>query len=834
MLDALRQDLTFGLRAFRKSPGFAAVVVLTLSLGIGATTAIFSVVRGVILKPLPYPESHRLVWLTHSIPGLPGVTTNRQSVSPGLYHQYRTLSRSLEDVALYRVLEGSLAGDGEPERVYAIMATHSMFQMLGVPPLIGRWFGQADVEPPPDPNEERQGMVVLSHGLWARRYGSDPSILGRTITVNEFAVEVIGVMPPDFAFPSPDAQLWFPWGMRNPPRGFGGFSGIRGVGRLKPGVSPERAEVDLNSLIPGTLEAFPGEFAERLVNDGRLQAHVEPLKDHLVGEVTQTLWIVLGTVAFVLLIACANVANLFLVRADARQREMAVRTALGAGHRRLARHCLAESILMAGVGGLLGLGLAIVGVRALVRLGPVSLPRLHEVGMDMSALAFTAAISILAGISFGLIAAFRPTGAMLASLKESTRGSTSGRGQFRTRHVLVMSQVAFALVLLVGSGLMIRSFWHLKNVDPGFDARSVLTFELRATRAFEGRDGVVEFHEQLLDRLMGLPGVQAAGGVTCLPLRGVVSGCNARTTLIEEGFASATSELGPAIRTVTVTPGYFETMRIPLMAGTTVERPERDSLGANVVVSAALARDYWPREDPIGKRVFPTVAPGISPPRWYTIVGVVGDVNYFNLTDDRDGEWGRLLYFPDGARGSPGSRAMTIVMRTATPPLELVEAVRNTVRSLDANVPVAHIQTMEGVMSSARAQMAFTMVLLAIAGMVALALESIGIYGVLAYVVSQRTSEIGIRMALGARPADVRHMIMRQGGAVVLVGLGIGLAGAFTLTRVMEAVLFNVSPTDPATYIGVSIGLLAIALLATYVPARKAAGANPADALRVE
>ncbi len=827
VIDALRQDLEFGLRAFRKSPGFTAAVVLTLGLGIGANTAIFSVVRSVILNPLPYPESDRLVSVTHSLPGIPQVITGRTTISPGLYHQYRTLSGSLEDLMLYRIEERSLTGDGDPERVEAVRATYNLFELLGVPPLLGRWFGVADAEPPANPDEERERVVVLSHGFWTRRYGSDPSILGRTIVINDSAVEVIGVMPPSFAFPSPEAQLWFPWGLGSPPRDFGFFAGVYGVGRLNPGVSLERAETDLNSLIPGTLEAFPSSFAKMVVTDGRLRAHVEPLMDHVVGDVRRTLGIVLGLVTLVLLIACANVANLFLVRAETRRREMAIRAGLGAGHRRLVRHCLAESLLLASAGGCLGLLLAIVGVRTLVRLGPATIPRLQEVGIDWSVLAVTAAISILAGLAFGSIAAFRPERAMLATLKASTRGSTSGPARFRARHVLVASQVAFALVVLVGSGLMIRSFWHLKNVDPGFDARSVLTFELTATDAVGDDEGFVTFHEQLLDRLAGLPGVETVGGTTCLPLAPFGTACLARDAMIEEGAEPGTAELRPVVRNVVVTPGYIEALRIPVLAGVTIARHERGREGIDVVVSAALARDYWPGQDPIGKRVFLTNVAGEVPPFWYTIVGVVGNVPFRDFGGDAEGVSGRLLYFPDR-----GARTMRFVVRSVTPPLGLVEAVRSTVRDFDPNMPVAHIQTMERVMSGARTQTAFTMVLLAIAGMVALVLVSIGVYGVLAYVVSQRTSEMGIRLALGAQPADVRNMIIRQGGAMVLVGLGIGLVGAFSLTGLMEPVLFNVSASDPVTYVSVSGGLLAIAMLAIYVPARSAAQADPADALR--
>ena len=762
-----------------------------------------------IINSLPYPEPDRLVRVGAGA---------RLGFSVGLYHLLREMSDIAEDVGQHTPQsQGSLIGDAEPERVTIVGMSPTIFELIGVEPVLGK-----AVLPANFARGTASQSVVVSHGLWVRRFGSDPSIIGRTLVLNDRPREVIGVMPRGFAFPAPDIEIWV---MNDgPPNRIGGL-GRRGVARLKPGISIEEAEVRFNTVIPRLVEVFPQEaFRIQTLLDRNFRFHVVPLKAVVVGTVGQRLWVVFGAVVFVLLMACANVANLFLVRAEARQREIAVRTAVGASRRQLARHFLAEGIGLATVGGLLGLGLAIATVRVLVRFGPADLPRLHEVAVDPTVVTFTVAVALLSGTLFGAIALANIGSRVLFSLKDVPPSTTVGRSRFQVRNVLVVSQMAFALVLLVGSGLMIRSFWHLTKVDPGFDPTNVLTFDLRLSSEYDD-DHVDAFHQELYERLGGLPGGVAVVGTTCPPVRPV---CEGMWSLRDEGEQDFDFAGSIFTRFIMATSGYFEAMRIPLLSGRTFGPEPHDNFA--VVVSETLAKVRWPGVDPIGRRVarfFLNVTdPAEHPPdEWYTIVGVVGDVVEKQLTDG-GGARARIIYY----RRTP--RAMTVVMRTSTPPLDLIDAVRNTVWSMDAKLPVANIQTMDQAVRGARAEMAFTMVLIVIGGVAALLLGVIGIYGVITYMVGRRTHEIGIRMALGADASDVSRMVLRQGGSVVVVGVLIGLAGAFALTRVMESVVFGVSPTDPATYFAASIGLLVIALWATYLPARRAAKVDPVEALR--
>ncbi|MDP6579223.1 MAG: ABC transporter permease [Vicinamibacterales bacterium] len=820
-LDVLGQDLRFALRTFRKSPGFAAVAVLTLGLGIGGSAAIFTVVNSVILKPLPYHETDRLASIGAQLT-VSAETRWVPWISRALYHQIRAMPRIVADMGLYRFWgETTLVEDGEPERVLEVGVTQGLFEMLGARPALGRSFLPSDIEVSTQEGEDVRagGQLLLSHAFWQRRYGGDPSILGRTIPINDRSRQVIGVMPPGFAFPSPETQIW---SLLAPSRiGFGAWN-RRAVVRLQPGVSVAAAETRFNTIMPGLPEAFPG---EKIAWDMYPRLTVEPLKDAVVGGVGRTLWIVFGAVVFVLLMACANVTNLFLVRAEARRREIAVRTAVGAGRGQLARHFLAEGIGLAAVGGLLGLGLAMVAVRVLVRVGPADLPRLHEVTVDPVVVAFTAAVAILSGVLFGAIALVHGRSAMLPALGEGTLASGVGRSRLQVRNVLVVSQVAFALVLLVGSGLMIRSFWHLTRVDPGFDPANVLTFDLWRSSE-QSSDATYAFHEELLARLGGLPGVEAVAAATCVPLRG--DRCAGGQNLREKDVVS--DEISTVWK-VAASPGYFEVLRIPLVAGRLFEPGPRDAW--SVVLSASAARARWPGQDPIGRLVTIGSSTGPPPDRWYTVVGVVGDLPVAELTGPEERRLSQAIYFPKAAHAA-SPHLPSYVMRTSTPPLALVDAVRASVRSIDANFFLSHIHTLEASVQTARAPMAFTMVLLVIAGVAALLLGAVGIYGVIAYMVGRRTREIGVRMALGALPADVKGMVLRQGGRVVLAGVLVGLAGAFALTRLMESMVFGVSPTDPATYVAVSVGLMLVTLLASYVPARRAAAVDPTVALRAD
>ena len=809
------QEFRLAVRRLAKAPGFTSAAILTLGLGIGANSAIFSLVHGIVLRPLPYPDADRVVRIHHSAPGI-GLTGGLE-LTRGLYVYYRERGRMLAEVAVYRTSEFTITGDGEPARVPAARATYTLGDVLGVPPLLGRWIREDD------DFTDGIGVVVLSYGLWRGRYGAEPGIIGQTIRIDDVAFEVIGVMPRSFAFPNPETQLWIP---RVIPEstGFGGFS-ESGLARLKPGVSLLDAQSDLNALLPALPDRFPR--ARGAIDDAKIAALLQPMKEHVVGNIEQTLWILLGTVGFVLLIACSNVANLFLVRADARRREVAVRTALGASRGHMMRFFLTESCVLTLAGGVLGLALAWGGVRGLVEWGPAMVPRLHDVGINGAVLAFTSIISIAAALAFGMLPVFRHAPNLGATLKEGGRGATAGRARFSARSALVITQIALAMVLLVGSGLMVRSYWHLKNVDPGFDPTNVLTFDIGLPSAVHpDRQSAATFQQQLLDRLATLPGVEHAGAISCLPLSGWCSG----DPLYERGAPPEPGIIPPIIARRTVAPGYFEATRIPLLSGRRLDRTDHEQLTDAVVVSARLVELYWPGEDPLGKQVFTGSDP--DPDQWYTIVGVVGDVQTGKLSDGPS----PLIYFPlvSTANSGPAPHVMTFTLKTAIPPLDLAGVVHREVWALNGNLPVARVRTLDQLVSQARIQTTFTMLLLAIAAGVALILGAVGVYGVISYVVGQRRNEIGLRIALGAQRRDVSRMVLGQGGRMAAFGVALGLAGAFGLARLMGALLFGVTPTDPLTYAAVAAILLTITMAACYLPARRAAGVDPVDALKAE
>ena len=818
-MTGLTQDVRHAVRRLLRAPGFSGAAVLTLGLGIGANAAIFSVVHGVVLNPLPYPDADRVVWVSHSAPGI-GVSEDLE-VPHGLYLLYREQSHALQEIALFRYVEMTIADGDNPEQIRAVTTTYTLGDVLRVPPLLGRWIRRDD------DYSDGTGVVVLSHGIWQRRFGGDSAVIGSSTRLNNFPFEIIGVMPLGFAFPDVDTQVWVPQVVREDGR-FGGFND-KSVARIADGVTTQAAQASLNESLPLLRERYAGDLVDEVIDNAELGTLVEPLRDHVVGDVEQALWILLGTVGFVMLIACANVANLFLVRAETRQRETAIRTALGAARVRMVRFYLAESTVLALAGGLLGLALTWGSVRSLVAAGPAAIPRLHEVTINAPVLAFTALLSVAAALLFGAIPAIRVAPDLVASLKDGGRGATTGRHRFRLRQALVGGQVALALVLLVGSGLMVRSFWHLKNVDPGFDGRDVLTFQIGlegASGDYRTTSDAAAFHQQLLSRIRGLPGVISAGAVSCLPLSGWCSG----DPLVERGVPIPPGVIPPVVAQRSVAPGYFETVRIPLIAGRLIERADHESATDVVVVSERLVERYWPGEDPLGKQVYM----GTSPPGagWLTVVGVVGDVQTGNLTDGPS----PLIYFPmvyTGPRG-PRPHTMTFTVRTATPSMGLVDAIRREVREMDPGAPLAHVRTLEQLLAASRMHLALTMLLLVIAAGVALALGLVGVYGVISYVVGQRRGEIGVRLALGARGSDVRRMVLKQSGTVAALGLGAGLIGAYALTGFMEALLFGVSPTDPATYGAVSLALFSVTLLASYLPARRAARVDPAESLRTE
>ena len=789
---------------------------MTLAVGIAANTAIFSVVHGVILSPLPYPDPDRLVMVGHSALGL-NLPELEQAF--GTYFLYREYSEVFDDLAVAQEGSQTLTGEGEPERVRSARVSHSFFNVMRVAPALGRITSEGD---------DIRGaplVVVLSHGLWTRRFGEDPGIIGSSIRIGSVPHEVIGVMPPGFRYPEENTDLWLP--VRPAPDDFGGFYLI-GIGRLKPDVTAAQASADLQRLIPMVPDHYPN-WTAGLIEDSQLSAVVTPLKESMVGDVGRTLWILLGAVGIVLLVACANVANLFFVRAEGRHRETAVRAALGAGRIALVRSYMTEIATLAFLGGLSGLLLAWLGIHVLIGLVPQGLPRIDQIGINGPVLAFTAAISVFSGLFFGFLPLLRFTVPDIAAiLREGGRGTSVGRKRIQIRHSLVVAQIALALVLLVGSGLMARSFQRLRNVDPGFDPTNVLTFMVALPGAeYPSWFDAVRFHEEITGRIEALPGVRAVGSARGVPLTGNGYG---RDPLLSEDRPVRQDEIPPIVYMNPVNPGFFRTMGIPLLSGRELEYSDSHERTGAVVVSSSLANRYWPDENPIGKRVYP----GLNvDPLWYTVVGVVGDVHVNSLRHESL----EIIYLPtigtnDAFSWSPLS--MEYAVRTDVPPLSLVGAIRDAIWAVNPRLPIARMRTMEQIVADSTMQTAFAMLLIGIAAVVALVLGTVGIYGVIAFVVGQRTGEIGIRMALGARSQQVGRMVLKQGAFVALFGVGIGLVGAFGLTRLLGGMLFDISPTDPSTYAAVSVLLFVVALFASYLPARRAATVDPVEALRAE
>ncbi|MGD8816105.1 MAG: ABC transporter permease, partial [Acidobacteriota bacterium] len=799
----LRTDLVHAARRLRRSPAFTAAAVITLALGIGANTAIFSLVDGVLLQPLPYPHADRLVAVQHSAEGagLPLI-----GVSRGTYVHYREYSNAFEDLTLFTPTSFALLGKDTALRVPGARVTQGFFEIfLDGPPPLGRAIDDADQEPGAPP------VAMISDDLWRTRYDADRGIVGRSISIDGRPVEVIGVLPPAFDVPSETTQVWAAERLDPDEVILGGF-GNQAVGRLAPGVTPEQARADLQRLIPTLADRFNPVAFDLIVTGGHLESIVRPLREFVVGNVAQMLWILLGTVAFVLAVACANVANLFLVRAEAQRRELAVRAALGAGRLQLLRHHLAESLVLSALGGVGGVALALIGVRWVVSWGPSTLPRLHDVGVNASVMLFAAAISLATGLVFGMIPTLsrrRPTaGAMI----DGGRGATVGRARHRLRNGLVIAQVSLALVLLVGAGLMVRTFQQLRDVEPGFDAENALVLQIGLPRAlYPDPAEAFRFHQSIIERLSTLPGVSAVGATVCLPL----DPCDGRTPVYPEGMPFEPGETPPSVDVRGATEGYFRALGIPIVEGRGFEAadPQRAPVA---VVSANLAARLWPGESAIGKRIFPDV-PEEEP---YTVVGVAGDHLAYGLAEPAP-EFLYVSFLGPYSYVAP-PQTLTYVVRSEVPPLSLAPTVRAAVRELDSNVPIANLRAMQEVLDRASAPTAFAMILLVIAGLVALTLGAVGVYGVLAYLVAQRRNEIGVRMALGARAADVGRMVLWQGMAVAGVGLALGLVGAVALSRVMTALLFGVDPLDPAVYAAGLLTLGVIALLATWLPARRA------------
>ena len=802
------------------NPGFTFISLATLAIGVGANVAIFAVVNAVLLRPLPLPDSERLVILRHAAPGL--AQLDELPMSDALYFLYAEESRTLESVAAYRDEQASFTEPENPQRVGATRVTASFFDVLRTPPRLGRSFAAEDDRPGAAP------IVVLSDGLWTTRFGADPGMVGRVVDLDGESVEVVGVMPPGFAFSESEVDLWRPIGLDRENVQLGSF-GIQGVARIADGATLGQVQAELDAMLSNLTDVFPDEGAAPIMASAGFRPLVDRAREAVVGDIEPTLWILLGAVGFLLLIACANVANLFLVRSEARHGEVAIRAALGESRGRLAGSVLVESLTLGVAGGLLALPLALLAVRLLVRFGPRELPRLDEISIDAAVLVFGLAVSVVAGLLFGLLPALR-AGAVAAAghLPAGARGASVGRERKVARRGLVVVQIALALTLLVGSGLAVRSFQRLAAVDPGFDPVDVLAFGLALpARDYPSPEARLNFHRQMVDRLRVLPGVVDASATSIVPLSGEMSGSGHTI----EGRPLADGEVPPIFMTKRVAPGYFDALRIELIEGSVFDRLDGERDAPVVVVSRSLARTYWPGESALGKGVRLGGPPEGEGEEWSRIVGVVDDVHEIALHEDPP----EMAYYPlPGVIGGEGVPAMMRYLVRAPNAAALSGAAREAVRGLDPTLPIAGLETLETRVGRARGERAFVMVLLAVAAGLALLLGSVGLYGVVSYMVAQRRREIAIRMAVGAQVADVQRLVLTEAGVLAVVGVALGVGSAVVLTRRIQALLFETSPLDPVVFVAVSMLLIGVCLLASWLPARRAARLDPVTALRAE
>ncbi|MPZ19440.1 MAG: FtsX-like permease family protein [Luteitalea sp.] len=821
--DAVR-DLRYGLRALRRVPGFTIVSSLMLALGIGATTAVFSVVNGVLVKPLPYPKPGELVSLEHTAPGVSDDAD--VSMSAALLFTYRDENHSFQELGLWNAGSDSVTGQGEPEQVQSLYVSHGTLQVLGAQPLIGRRFSQKDHTPgSPD-------TVMLTYGYWQRRYGGDGSVIGRRLTVDSRPRTVIGVMSEEFRFLNADPDLIQPLRFEREKLNLGQFS-FQGLARLEPGVTLAQANADVSRMIPiwlNTWPTFPG-IDRAFFEDVRLTPALRPLKEEVVGDVGSVLWVLMGTIGIVLLIACANVANLLLVRAEGRQHELAIRAALGAGWARIARELLIESLALGLFGGALGLALAFAALRLLVAIGPATLPRLNEITIDPTVLWFTLIVSVLSGLLFGCIPVAKHAGPQIArALRGSGRTSSASKERHRARNTLVVVQVALALMLLVGSGLMIRTFLALRAVQPGFsdpDHVQLVRVGIPETQVAD-EERVFRMQSDMRDRLAAIPGVSTASFTSSAPMEGGTSD----SVLLAREQTSAERQSPPVRRFKFVSPGFLRTVGTPLVAGRDFTWAEVNERRPVVMISENLAREMW-REPAaaLGKHIRESTE---NP--WREIVGVVGDVHDRGVQEPAPAlvYWPALMenFFNDRVQAP---RSVSFAIRSSRTGTEgFLDEVRRAIGAVNASVPLAQIRTLGDVYERSLARTSFTLVMLAIAAAMALLLGVVGIYGVIAYAVSQRTREIGIRVALGAQHGQLTGMFVRHGLVLSTIGVICGLAGAALLTRLMASLLFGISRLDPTTYVVVSLGLVAAAALASYVPAHRATVVDPVKALRAE
>ncbi|HSB11412.1 MAG TPA: ABC transporter permease [Blastocatellia bacterium] len=820
-MEHLLSDLRFSARMLRKNPGFTLVAVIALALGIGANSAIFSVVNAVLLRPLPFKDPRGLVriWGKYEKEGIPKNWLSQPELLDIIEQ-----NQVFEEIAAFQTGGANLTGIGDPVRVNAAFVNASFFSILGIQAGIGRTFLEEEDQP------GRERVVLVSDAVWRSRFGADPSIIGTTLGLSGNSYTIVGIMPPGFQFPSQE-DIWAPLAIDKTNPGNRGNHGLEVVARLKPGVTPQQAQTDLTTIAGVLEQRYPNNYA----NYG-FGFYPVGMLDELVGNVRPALYILLGAVGFVLLIACTNVANLLLARATVREKEVAIRTALGARRGRLIQQLLTESIMLAVIGSGLGLVLAWLGVKLFAALGPRDIPRIEEIGLDLRVVGFTVLIAVVTGVAFGLAPALQISKPDLHdTLKEGGRGSTSGRHLLR--NALVVSEVAIALVLLIGAGLMIKSFRQLLKLDMGFRTEQTLTMRLTIPPTkYNDNTKVIGFYRPLLDKIKALPGVESAAAISQLPLSGAYS---SGTTAVER----ADSEEG--LRTFrgfpfieadrrAVSPDYFRTLGIALKDGRLFTDADNETAPQVAIVDEAFEKRFWPATGAVGKRFVARVTDGTNI-QWGQVVGVVSHVRHYGIDEVKqyglEQEGREQVYFPYAQRPT---NQMYLAIKTSIDPLALTSAVRGEVLSLDSSQPVYAVNSMDQLLSTSLSQRQLNMVLFAAFSAIALILASVGIYGVMSYSVTQRTHEIGIMMALGAQQKRVLGLVVRQGMTLALAGVGIGLVTAFALTRLMSSLLFGVSATDPITFAVISVLLAGVALVACFVPARRATQVDPMVALRYE
>ena len=815
-MTGLIQDFRYALRQLRKSPAFAAVAVLTLALGIGANTAIFSVVNGVLLRPLAYTDPDRLVRIWHVPPSksFPGITTF--SVSAANYLDWQSQNQVFEQMTIYSYKSFTLTGSEKPEQLDAGAVSSTFFSTLGVQPLLGRVFF------PEEDHPGKANVVILSHKFWLTHYGKNPDAVGRNISLDGQSYLIAGVMPADFRVPD-YALLWTPLAWTDQERAVRGEHHYVVMARLKPEVDLKQAQAEMNTISSRLEQQYPED-------DKGWGATVRPLHADIVGDVRPALLVLLGSVAFVLLIACVNVANLTLAKTFSRQKEIAIRTAMGASSARVLRQILVESVLLALVGGAIGLIYAHFGVRLIMAFLADKVPQAVDVGLDVTVLLFTVLISVSTGVLAGVLPGLRLSRPNVnQALKQGLGRTDSDSGGHGTRGILVIAEVALSLVLLFGAGLMIRSFQRLQRVNPGFDADNVMTMTLSVAGAkFPSATQQTAFYEQVLQRVRSLPGVESAGIIDDVPLNGNGS----HQPIAIEGHPVQAMADQPEVDVRLASTGYMHSMRIPVVRGRDFNDADVAGRPAVILISESMAREFWPDQDPIGKRLTMTFFPGVV----REIVGVVGDVKIDGLDQTRPSA---TLYVPSTQITAPvtgqwTSFPMTLVIRTSSNPGGVVSAATNAVHEIDPELPVRDVLTMNEVMANSVSQQRFNMLLLGAFGILALMLAAMGIYSVLSYSVRRRGQEIGIRLALGARLADVLRMVVVEGMKPVLFGVILGIAGAFALGRLLASLIYAVRPTDPLTFFTSAALLALISLLACLIPAYRATRVDPISALRYE